>query len=245
MPAYYPVFLDLRNRRVVVIGGNLTAQEKVSRLVEYGADVVVISIHLTEGLTSMADDELTWIPRRYEPGDLDGAFIAIVTDTSDSQMNRAVSKEARERNVPLNVADVTDLCTWIAPAVVRRGDVVVATSTGGASPALARRFREQLSGTTRIDSRHDLMALADLAPLLSEARHELASRGVRLNPDHWQACLTDELADLVQSGKTKEALDHLIYNLIVGAECKCEDGVCRIWEDLVQTEGAEQASSDS
>ena len=64
------------------------------------------------------------------PGDLEGAFIAIVADTSDDAVNQAVSEEARERNVPLNVADVTDLCTWITPSVARRGEVIVATSTG-------------------------------------------------------------------------------------------------------------------
>ena len=130
----------------------------------------------------MLEGGLAWVRRGYEPGDLEGAFVAIVADTSDDDVNRAVSAEARERNVPLNVADVTDLCTWIAPSIVRRGDVVVASSTGGASPALARRFREQLNGTNRVETGYDLMALADLAPLLSSARQELVRQGVQTQP---------------------------------------------------------------
>ena len=138
MPPYYPVFLDVRDRRCVIIGGNRVAEEKAARLFEFGASAVVISPELTDGLASMLDDGLAWIRRGYEPGDLEGAFIAIVADTSDDDVNKAVSVEAKQRNVPLNVADVTDLCTWIAPSIVRRGDVVVAASTGGVQPRLWR-----------------------------------------------------------------------------------------------------------
>ena len=189
----------------------------------------------------MVEDGLAWIRRGYEPGDLEGAFIAIVADTSDDEVNRAVSAEAKQRNVPLNVADVTDLCTWIAPSIVRRGDVVVAASTGGSSPALARRFREQLNRTNRVETGYDLMALADLAPLLSAARQELARQGVRLNPDHWQACLTDDLIDLVRAGRAKEASECLIANLMAGAACGCPEGVCRMWEELGEPEASAQA----
>ena len=240
MPAYYPVFLDVRDRRCVVIGGGDLADEKASRLLEYGARVAVVSPEINDTLRKRVDGKrLTWIERSYRPGDLQGAFIAIVADTSDPDVNKAVSTEAAEINVPLNVADLTHLCTWIAPAVVRRGDVVVAASTGGASPALARRFREELSGTSRIKSRHDVMELADLAPLLSEARTELGRRGVRLQPDHWQACLTDDLIDLVQEGKLQNAKSRLMSALLSGAECGCEDGSCRMWEDLVATSNAD------
>ena len=95
-------------------------------------------------------------------GDLGGAFIAVAA-TGDDDANEMISKEARERNVLLNVVDVTHLCTFIAPAVARRGDVTIAVSTGGASPALARKFREELSAAS-------LLEYADLAPLLSFAR---------------------------------------------------------------------------
>jgi siroheme synthase-like protein len=123
----------------------------------------------------------------------------------------------------LNVVDVTDLCTWIAPAIVRRGDVSVAVSTGGASPALARRFREQLSGTNRLPTRRGVMELADLAPLLSDARADLAGRGQRVKVDHWQACLTDELVDLVQTGRRTQA-DVLLRALLHAAAAGVADG---------------------
>ena len=157
-----------------------------------------------------------------------------MADTSDDAVNQAVSEEARERNVPLNVADVTDLCTWITPSVARRGEVIVATSTGGASPALARRFREILNGTSRTPSRHELMDFADLAPLLSDARKQLLDKGIRLNLDHWQACLTDELIDLVQAGQIEQAKQVLMDSLLVGTTCDCADTVCAMYEEMAQ-----------
>ncbi len=241
MPLYYPVFLDLRERRVVVVGGGAMGEEKVTRLLPYEAKVVVVSPDVTDEVSELADDgKIEWVRRPYRSGDLDGAFIAIVADTSDDAVNQAVSEEAGERNVPLNVADVTHLCTWITPSVARRGDVIVATSTGGASPALARRFREILNGECRLESRHELMDFADLAPLLSEARLQLLDKGIRLNLDHWQACLTDDLIDLVQLGDIEQARRVLMDSLLVGTTCDCSDDVCEMYEEMAVPASAAQ-----
>ncbi len=138
MPAYYPVFIDVNNRRCVVIGGGNIGEEKVVKLLECDAAVVVVSPEVSGGVRQLADeDKVTWVQREYQGGDLEGAFIAIAA-TDDNAANRLIAQEAEERNVLLNVVDVTHLCTFIAPSVARRGDVTVATSTGGASPALAR-----------------------------------------------------------------------------------------------------------
>lgn len=240
MPLYYPIFLDVRGRRVVVVGGGAMGEEKVVRLLEYGPRVVVVSPDVTDRVEELADSgEVEWTRRAYQRGDLQGAFVAIVADTSDDEMNRAVSNEARERNVPLNVADVTELCTWITPSVARRGEVVVATSTGGASPALARLFREVLNGTSRMKSARGLMELADLAPLLSDAREELRDRGVRIPPDHWQASITDDLIGLVQANEYEQAKQTLMDDLLVAAACDCAGGACRMYEETGQANTAE------
>jgi precorrin-2 dehydrogenase/sirohydrochlorin ferrochelatase len=231
VPAYYPVFLDVRGRRCVVIGGNEMGEEKIEKLLGYDADILVISPHLNARLHNLVnDDKISWIQRGYKPGDLEGAFIAIVADTRDEAINNQVSREAKERNVPLNVMDVTHLCTFIAPAVVRKGDVIAAVSTGGSSPALARKFRELLSGSP-LESQHLVMDYAELAPLLSDARMEIRRQGIRLPADHWQACITDDLLDLVLEGKTDEARDKLMSELMTGASCDCQDGVCKMWEE--------------
>ena len=209
MPAYYPAFIDVRGRRCVVIGGGDIGEEKVRRLLECGAAVVVISPEVSEGVRRLADDgRLTWTARAYEAGDLAGAFIAIAA-TDDNSVNRAIAKEAKTRNVLLNVVDVTHLCTFIAPSVVRRGEVTIATSTGGASPALARKFREELSGSR-------ILQYADLAPLLSEVRTELKRMGVDVHPDRWQSCITEDLVGLVQGDRAEEARKVLMAGLLNG-----------------------------
>ena len=209
MPSYYPVYIDVRDRWCVVFGGGYIGQEKVEKLRECGAKVRLISPDATEGIREMVDGEsVTWVQRKYEPGDLSDAFIAI-SATADIEADELIAKEAEERNVILNVVDVTHLCTFIAPAIARRGEVTVAVSTGGASPALARKFREELTSAS-------LLEYADLAPLLSWARFELRRIGVTVEPDHWQTCITDDLLALVQADRMEEAKKTLIADLVAG-----------------------------
>ena len=210
MPNYYSVYMNLQDRRCVVIGGGAIGEEKVLRLLDSEGEVVVISPEITDGVRALVDaGEVTWVQKGYERGDLEGAMLAIVADTSDQNVNKRVAEEAKDRNVLLNVVDVTHLCTFIAPSIARRGPVTVATSTNGASPALARLFRERLT-----DSR--LLEYADLAPLLSDARSELMRKGTKIAPDHWQTCITEELLDMVQAGRDEEAKRTLMSSLLGG-----------------------------
>lgn len=209
MPNYYPVFMNVKDRRCVVIGGGAIGEEKVHRLLDCDSTVFVVSPEVTTGVRELAEaGEITWFQREYQAGDLEGAMLAIAA-TDDNSVNRRIVEEAEERNVLLNVVDVTHLCTFIAPSVARRGPVTVATSTSGASPALARMFRERLT-TSR------LLEYADLAPLLSEARTELMSKGIKVTPDHWQTCITEELLDMAQAGRDDEARRTLMSDLLNG-----------------------------
>lgn len=216
MPNYYPIYMNVQRRRCVVIGGGPPGEEKVTRLLDCEADVVVVSPELTGRLHSLArSGRITWIERGYEPGDIEGAVLAIVADTSDEGVNRRAAEEAEARNVPLNVMDVTHLCTFIAPSIARRGPVTVATSTNGRSPALARLFRERLTGSR-------LLEYADLAPLLSDVRSELMGKGMRVPPDQWQIAITEQLLDMVQAGRYDEARRMLMDGL-VGAHVSADD----------------------
>ena len=230
MPAYYPVFIDVKNRCCVVIGGGNIGEEKVVKLLDCHADVVVISPEVNEGVQSLADGgEIVWHKREYEAGDLKGAFIAIAA-TDDNTVNRAIAKEANEHNVLLNVVDVTHLCTFIAPSVATRGNVTVAASTGGASPALARKFRELLNGSP-MDSSYPLMDYAELAPLLADVRADIRGKGITIASDHWQACITDRLLNAVLDGRYDEARAMLMTDIMKGVGCDCEPGVCKIYEE--------------
>ncbi len=189
MAPYYPVYLDVKDRLCVIIGGGPIGEGKIASLLECGANIWMICPDVTEDVQDMADTGVIHLEKRvYEEGDLEGAFIVIAA-TNDNTVNRRIADEAERIGVLLNVADVTHLCNFIAPSVVRKGEVTVAISTAGLSPALARKLRETLEVSHTLD-------YADMTPLLAEVRGELRGEGNVINADHWQACLTQELLDL-------------------------------------------------
>ena len=206
MPVYYPVFLNLEGRRCVIIGGGEVAERKVHLLKECGAYITFISPQVTPAIQEMVDRGDVELRRwEYRSGDLDGAFLAIAA-TDNNRVNRAIAREAEERQVLLNVVDVPHLCTFIAPSIVRRGEVMVAISTAGRSPALARKLREELPNAKALE-------WADLAQVLSEVRLELKAQGIQIHPDHWQKCIDEELLALVQEGREREAKERLLSML--------------------------------
>lgn len=157
---YYMACLDLRGRRCVVVGGGTVGAEKAKGLLACGANVTVVSPVLHESLRTL---DLEWRRGVYRRSDLDGAFL-VVAATSDCDVNERVHGDAEVRAMLCNVADVPELCNFILPAVHREGPIAVAVSTGGASPALAKRIRD------------------DVAALVTPEHAELASKLERLRP---------------------------------------------------------------
>ncbi|MEW6635738.1 MAG: bifunctional precorrin-2 dehydrogenase/sirohydrochlorin ferrochelatase [Actinomycetota bacterium] len=138
----YPIFLDLSGRRCVVVGGGAVADRKARKLLQAQAEVVVVAPEVRPALESIAVE----VHRRpYAEGDLEGAFLAFAA-TDAREVNAAVAREGRERSVPVNVADRPSEGDFAVPSTLRRGRLQVSVSTGGASPALARRIRECLEG---------------------------------------------------------------------------------------------------
>ncbi len=145
MPRYYPLFLGIAGRTAVVVGGGAVAARRVRLLIECGARVRVISPSFSAEFDSLrGHPDLTLIQRPYRADDLEGAMLALVS-TDDAAVNQRVAQDARLGGVLVNVADQPALCDFVVPSLVRRGDLTVAISTGGASPALAKRLREELA----------------------------------------------------------------------------------------------------
>ena len=145
MSGFYPVSLALAGRRAVVVGGGRVAEDKVGGLLTADAQVTVISPVLTPKLEALAAaGSITVARRAYMPGDLTGAFLAIAA-TDDRGANRLVWEEAESRGVLLNAVDDVEHCHFIAPAILRRGDLTVAVSTGGRSPTVAVRLRDRIA----------------------------------------------------------------------------------------------------
>jgi len=139
----YPIFLDLSGRRCVVVGGGAVAMRKARKLLQAGAEVVVVSPAVLSELESIGA-EIRYRP--YEAGDLEGADLAF-TATDSREVNAAVAREARERGVLVNAADKPSEGDFAVPSTLRRGRLQVAVSTGGASPTLARRIRKELEAS--------------------------------------------------------------------------------------------------
>jgi precorrin-2 dehydrogenase/sirohydrochlorin ferrochelatase len=145
MPFRYPVALELSGRRCVVTGGGREAEGKARALLEAEADVVVIAPRVRVGLGDLVRrGEVTHIARRYRPGDLAGAFLVIAAN-SDRSVRAEVFAEAEAERVLCNAVDEVEHCHFAVPSIVRRGELLLAISTGGRAPALAKRLRRRLS----------------------------------------------------------------------------------------------------
>lgn len=142
---FFPLLMKLEGRPVVVVGGGTIAERKIHSLLECGAVVTVISPRLKGSLAGLVDEKrITHIARIYRRGDLEGAAIAIVA-VDDREAGKQIAEDAGRLNIPVNVVDRPELCTFIVPAVVRRGHLTLAVSTGGASPAWSRNIKQRLA----------------------------------------------------------------------------------------------------
>jgi siroheme synthase-like protein len=160
---HYIACLNLKGRRALVVGGGAMGLEKAEGLMVCGADVHLVSPEVGPELEQLAaEGSLTWSQREYETGDLEGCLIAIAcTDSTD--MNIRIYEEAEARAMLVNIVDVPPLCNFILPAIVRTGAIAVAISTRGASPALAKRMKREISELFGTE-------YARMAELLNEVR---------------------------------------------------------------------------
>jgi precorrin-2 dehydrogenase / sirohydrochlorin ferrochelatase len=140
----FPAFLKLQGRRCLVVGAGLIAEEKIESLLHAGARIQVVAPAATERVQSWAREKtIRWQPRKFRSADLAGAFVVIAA-TSSSALHAKIYKQARRRGVLCNSVDDPDNCDFYYGAVVRRGDLQIAISTAGHSPALAQRLRKKL-----------------------------------------------------------------------------------------------------
>lgn len=140
----FPVNLDLKDRKCLVIGGGRVAERKVRSLLHCGAEVWVASPELTEGLEKLVEEgAVHFVSRCYATEDLDGCFL-VISAADDREVNSRVADDCLARNIPVNVVDDPVRCSFTVPSVLRRGPLCIAVSTTGKSPLLAKKIREEL-----------------------------------------------------------------------------------------------------
>jgi len=169
---YYPVNLDIKDRKCLVVGGGDVGTRKVMTLLECMASVTVVSTEASEKLLKLAgSDMITLIKRSYIESDLEGMFLVICA-TDDEELNRQVSEDAGKFNMLCNIADRPEACNFILPALVKRGDLVIAVSTSGKSPAFAKKIRKDLEKQYGVEYADFLKLMGAIRKKLLRNSHE-------------------------------------------------------------------------
>lgn len=141
---YFPMFIDLTDRKIFVAGGGRIARRRIEALVKFGADIHVAAPQVCPEIALLAEEgKIKILLREYRPSDLDGMEFAIAA-TDDREVNRAVYAECRKRGIPVNVADDKTLCDFYFPALVLTDDVVIGIGSGGESPGRVREVRQRI-----------------------------------------------------------------------------------------------------
>ena len=207
---YYPIYLDLKQRPALVVGGGAIAEGKAEQLLAAGALLTIVSPDLTARLRELLQQNaFVYWPREFSVTDLDN--VALVISATDNQaINEAVAREAQARNLLYNIVDQVPLCNFITPALVTRGDLQITVSTGGGSPSVAQLVKRQI-GELIGDEYEALLELA------SWLRNELKARGVSYNVRRalMNEFLSLELVELLREGNRAEA-DRRAYQVLAG-----------------------------
>jgi siroheme synthase-like protein len=207
----HPVFLRLEGRRCVVIGGDAEAAAKVAACRAAGAEVTVIARELGTELAALIGPGVRHLARDYRNGDLSGVFLAYAS-TRDAALARRLAAEGERERVLVNVIDMPEASTVIAPAVVRRGELQIAIGTGGASPGLAARLRRELEA-------HVGPEYGPFVAILGAVRERLAldPERLRARAEVMAALLASPLLELVRERRWDDA-DELVRR-IAGDDC--------------------------
>lgn len=205
---YYPAFINIKNRLCLVIGGGKVAERKTLSLLKAGARVLIISPEITSRLKRLVKEgKIEYYPKAYQNGDLRGAFLCF-SATNDRLVNRMIAEEARREGIPLNVIDEPELCDFIVPSVIRRGDLHIAISTSGKNPALAKHIRLKLERQFGDEYAHLLAILGAVR------RKLLTERGnYKYNKNLFKYLIKSRLLEFIRRGVEKD-IDALLETFL-------------------------------
>jgi len=202
---YFPLFIDLKKQACLVIGAGEVATRKIELLAKTGASISVIAPDICKNIQELADNNshITLLQKEFNPADVQRQRL-IISATNNSAINKLVAQTANQHNIPVNVVDSPELCSFIVPAIIDRSPIVAAVSSGGASPVLARLLRSKLESLIP-------PAFGRLAQLANKYR---ATVKENINPPaqrriFWENALQGSIAELFYSGKEEEAESRL------------------------------------
>jgi precorrin-2 dehydrogenase/sirohydrochlorin ferrochelatase len=213
---YYPVYLDITDKRCFVIGGGDVAERKVERLLEFGACVIVVGKKLTHTLEGMKQEgRIEHINADYTIKLIDGAFLVIGATDSDD-VNSAISRDAKQKGILVNIVDDPDKCDFILPSLFSRGDLLISISTGGKSPALAKKIRQEIE-------KHYGPEFRILVDIMGSLREKLLKKGYSSDENKilFESVVYSDILQHIRK-KEWEAVKKTVYD-ITGVEIEVGD----------------------
>ncbi len=205
---YYPVHLDIQNRKCLVVGAGSVGTRKVKTLLKCGAKVTVISPNVSAQLKELAaTGAITLHQRSYRSADLDGVFL-VIGATDDAPLNRQISSDAERRNTLCNIADRPQDCNFILPAIINRGDLTISISTSGKSPALAKTLRKRLEEQFGDEYAVFLQLMGAIRKKLLSQAHE-----PEVHKQLFEQLISRGLIEMIRENKSAD-IDLLLYKVL-------------------------------
>jgi precorrin-2 dehydrogenase/sirohydrochlorin ferrochelatase len=205
---YYPVHLDINNRKVLVVGGGSVGTRKVKTLLDCGARVTVVSPEVSRQLRELAaSGDIKLAERSYQSEDLNGVFV-VIGATDDERLNQQISSDADRLNTLCNIADRPEVCNFILPSIVQRNDLVITISTSGQSPALAKKLRKALENQFGEEYGTLLQLMGAIRKKLLQQAHKPEA-----HKPLFEQLINSDLIVIIQAGKTEE-IDMLLFDIL-------------------------------
>ena len=205
---YYPIHLDIKDRNCLVVGGGAVGTRKVNTLLECGAHVSVVGPDPTPQLCRLASEgSISLKKRAYRSDDLGGMFL-VIGATDDEALNRRISEDAEQSQILCNIADRPEVCNFILPSIIRRGDLVITISTSGKSPALAKHLRQELETQFGREYADFLILMGAIRQKLLGQAHEPEAHKALFNQ-----LIESDLLQFIRAGKTDE-INSLLHKIL-------------------------------
>jgi siroheme synthase-like protein len=199
---YYPIYIDIEDRAVLIVGGGTVCARKAETMMRYGARVTIVSPEITDEIAAWEQSGVLAVQRKmYAESDLEGASM-VIASTDDQCVNARVARDCRRRRIPVNVVDVTHLCEFIVPAIIEKGSIQIAVSTGGKSPAIARTLREDLQRTIG----PEYAEVNDLLGTLRKSAKQVLPTDID-RKRFFDSIITAGILDLLREGRRREAFE--------------------------------------
>jgi len=205
---YYPVNLDIRDRHCLVVGGGSVGTRKIKTLLDCGGRVTVISLEVSAALDTLARSGRVELKQRaYSQSDLEDVFL-VIGATDDQDLNRRISSDAARQNLLCNIADRPEICNFILPSIVSRGDLTISISTAGQSPAMAKTLRKSLEQQFGTEYADMLRLMGAVRKKLLRQRHEPEA-----HKPLFEQLIHSGLRDLIRDQRTED-IDDLLYRVL-------------------------------